>query len=99
MARKKGTPTSPFVPAEEQPYKLPENWCWVYWGDIGEFTAGSGFKNEYQGFGEYQIPFYKVGSLKYSDENGVLYDNSNTINEEIRVKLKATFCIKHLRGN
>ena len=19
-----------FVPVEEQPYKIPENWCWVY---------------------------------------------------------------------
>lgn len=79
-----------FVPVEEQAYLIPENWCWVYWGDIGEFIAGNVFKNEYQGFIEYQIPFYKVGSLKYSDENGVLYDNSNTINEEIRIKLKAT---------
>ncbi|NBJ89948.1 restriction endonuclease subunit S [Acutalibacter sp. 1XD8-36] len=77
------------VPAEEQPYPIPENWCWIYWGNIGEFTAGSTFKNEYQGFAEYQIPFYKVGSLKYSDVNGILYDNSNTINEEIRAKLKA----------
>ena len=89
MAKKKEAPASPFVPEEEQPYPIPENWCWVYWGNIGEFTAGSGFKNEYQGFVEYQIPFYKVGSLKYSDENGVLHDNSNTISEEIRVKLKA----------
>ncbi|WP_300684467.1 restriction endonuclease subunit S [Acutalibacter sp. 1XD8-36] len=77
------------VPVEEQPYPIPENWCWIYWGNIGEFTAGSTFKNEYQGFAEYQIPFYKVGSLKYSDVNGILYDNSNTINEEIRAKLKA----------
>ena len=30
MAKKKQTPTSPFVPAEEQPYPIPENWCWAY---------------------------------------------------------------------
>ncbi len=29
MAKKK-TNESPFVPAEEQPYKIPDNWCWVY---------------------------------------------------------------------
>ena len=63
------------VPLEEQPYLVPENWCWVKWGDTGEFVAGSGFKNEYQGFTEYEIPFYKVGSLKHSDENGFIYDN------------------------
>lgn len=77
------------VPVEEQPYEVPGNWCWTYWGDIGEFTSGSGFKNEYQSFTEYQIPFYKVGSLKYSDESGILYDISNTINEDMRAELKA----------
>ncbi len=30
MAKKKGTPASPFVPEGEQPYRIPENWCWVY---------------------------------------------------------------------
>ena len=78
------------VPVEEQPYMVPENWCWVKWGNIGDFIAGNGFKKEYQGFTEYEIPFYKVGSLKYSDANGVLYDGENTINEEMRIQLKAT---------
>jgi len=77
------------VPDVEQPYRVPENWCWVKWGNVGEFVAGSGFKNEYQGFTEYEIPFYKVGSLKNSDTHGFICDNSNTINEEIRLKLKA----------
>ena len=30
MAKKKGPLASPFVPAEEQPYPIPENWCWTY---------------------------------------------------------------------
>ena len=30
MAKKKETLTSPFVPEEEQPYPIPENWCWTY---------------------------------------------------------------------
>ena len=77
------------VPESEQPYKVPENWRWTYWGICGDFQAGSAFKNEYQGLTQYDIPFYKVGSLKYSDSNGILYDTSNTINEEIRGKLKA----------
>lgn len=77
------------VPMEEQPYRIPENWCWVRWGCAGEFIAGSGFKNQYQGHTEFEIPFYKVGSLKYSDNAGYLYDNSNTVNEEIRKELKA----------
>lgn len=77
------------VPESEQPYPVPGNWCWVNWGVCGDFQAGSAFKNEYQGLTEYKIPFYKVGSLKYSDSNGILYDTSNTVNEEVRIKLKA----------
>ena len=30
MAKKKETLASPFVPAEEQPYPIPENWCWIH---------------------------------------------------------------------
>ncbi|MBS5386613.1 MAG: restriction endonuclease subunit S [Clostridiales bacterium] len=77
------------VPDSERPYKVPENWCWAYWGACGNFQAGSAFKNEYQGLTEYEIPFYKVGSLKYSNSDGFLYDTSNTVSEEIRNKLKA----------
>ena len=78
------------VPDWEWPYTVPKNWCWAHWGSCGEFIAGNGFKNEYQGFQNLPIPFYKVGSLKYSDSSGFLYDESNTIDEEIRDKLKAT---------
>lgn len=34
MAKKKTEKASPFVPMEEQPYQVPENWCWVYGNDI-----------------------------------------------------------------
>ena len=77
------------VPDWEWPYKLPENWCWTNWGKCGKFIAGSGFKNEYQGFTNYDIPFYKVSSLKIANETGYLYDNTNTIDEAVRKKLKA----------
>ena len=83
------------VPESEQPYPVPGNWRWVYWGVCGDFQAGSAFKNEYQGLTEYKIPFYKVGSLKYSDSNGILYDASNTVNEEVRIKLKAALIPKN----
>ena len=103
MARgKKKEPLTPedrlqasLVPESEQPYPVPGNWCWVYWGVCGDFQAGSAFKNEYQGLTEYKIPFYKVGSLKYSDSNGILYDTSNTVNEEVRIKLKAALIPKN----
>lgn len=77
------------VPDWEWPYKLPGNWCWTNWGECGEFVAGSGFKNEYQGFTNYDIPFYKVSSLKTANETGYLCDNTNTVDETVRKKLKA----------
>ena len=77
------------VPKEEQPYKIPSNWCWSYWKYCGKFIAGNGFKNIYQGFTQYDIPYYKVGSLKFCDEGNYLIDETNTINEEIKTKLKA----------
>ena len=77
------------VPDWDWPYKLPENWCWTNWGECGEFVAGSGFKNEYQGFTNYDIPFYKVSSLKTANETGYLCDNTNTVDETVRKKLKA----------
>lgn len=97
MARaKKGAALTPeerlqaaLVPDWEWPYKLPENWCWTNWGECGEFVAGSGFKNEYQGFTNYDIPFYKVSSLKTANETGYLCDNTNTVDETVRKKLKA----------
>ncbi len=30
MPKKKEAFVSPFVPEEEQPYSIPENWCWAY---------------------------------------------------------------------
>lgn len=74
----------------EYPYYLPKNWRWIKWGTVGTFIAGNTFKNEYQGMTEYSIPFYKVGSLKFTDSKGFIFDDTNTISEEIRNELKAT---------
>lgn len=76
------------VPGYE-PYKIPDNWCWTQWKMCGEFVVGSAFKEKYQGIPDLEIPFYKVGSLKYADNNGLLYDSDNTIDEDIRGILKA----------
>ena len=39
MAKKKGTFTSPFVSAEEQPYQIPENWCWTDIESINQYSG------------------------------------------------------------
>lgn len=78
------------IPNWDEPYNLPNNWCWTYWGNCGQFVAGGAFKEKYQGQKGLPIPFYKVGSLKYSDGFGYLYDDTNTIDEETRNKLKVS---------
>lgn len=40
MAKKKGASASPFVPVDEQPYPIPENWCWVKFSKIIELISG-----------------------------------------------------------
>ena len=74
----------------EAPYELPEGWKWEKWGNVGRFISGNGFKEKFQGFTNYNIPFYKVGSLKFSDSTGFLFDRTNTINDKILKELKAT---------
>ncbi|BBU38891.1 MAG: restriction endonuclease [Bacillaceae bacterium] len=74
---------------EEHPYKVPENWVWVRFKHLVDFFSGSAFPNQYQGYNDLEIPFYKVGNLKDTDSNYYIYSEENTISEEIRVKLKA----------
>lgn len=78
------------VREEDWPYQVPGNWVWTRWDTCGDLVAGNGFKPEYQGFANYEIPFYKVGSLKHAEQSGYLFEYENTINEDIRKKLKAT---------
>lgn len=28
------------VPVEEQPYKIPKNWCWTYMGIVAQWGSG-----------------------------------------------------------
>ncbi len=40
MPKKKEASASPFVPVEEQPHPIPENWCWVKLEGISEIIMG-----------------------------------------------------------
>lgn len=40
MAKKKEAPVSLLVPAEEQPYKIPDNWYWVEFSNIAVIKTG-----------------------------------------------------------
>ena len=66
-----------------------DSWQRTFWGKCGTFIAGSAFKKDFQGLQDYEIPFYKVSSLKFADDGGYLFDKSDTINEYICKELKA----------
>ncbi|MCD8148881.1 MAG: hypothetical protein LUE92_04795 [Clostridiales bacterium] len=40
MAKKKAEKESTFVPVEEQPYPVPENWCWTHISDVSDVVTG-----------------------------------------------------------
>lgn len=54
------------VPKEEQPYKIPNNWCWTYFKDIFYIENGYAFKKiDYKKEG---IPLVRISNI----ENGVI---------------------------
>lgn len=63
---------------EEEPWELPEEWCWCKLGDVGSWGAGAtpqrGNAVYYQ---EGTIPWLKTGELN----NGVVYDTEEKITE------------------
>lgn len=70
------------VPKEEQPYKIPSNWCWTYFKDIFYIENGYAFKKiDYKKEG---IPLVRISNI----ENGIvninecIYVNKLEKNEE-----------------
>ncbi len=70
------------VPKEEQPYKIPNNWCWTYFKDIFYIENGYAFKKiDYKKKG---IPLVRISNI----ENGIvninecIYVNKLEKNEE-----------------
>ena len=81
------------VPKEEQPYKIPNNWCWTYFKDIFYIENGYAFKKiDYKKEG---IPLVRISNI----ENGIvninecIYVNKIEKNEEKYVKEKGDLLI------
>ena len=88
MAKKKETPASPFVPVEEQPYPIPENWCWTYIGNCYEVTSSR--RVHKADWKESGIPFYRTRELVKLSENGYV-DNELFISDELYERLVAKY--------
>ena len=70
MAKKKEVSASPFVPVEEQPYPIPENWCWTRFDSVADgFQYGYTEKATYDKVGPHFIRITDIG-------NGIIDDRS-----------------------
>ena len=49
------------VPKEEQPYKIPSNWCWTYLKDVCYFENGYAFKK--QDYKSKGIPLVRISNI------------------------------------
>lgn len=59
------------VPEDEQPYKVPANWCWTKLGNVCRFESGFAFKSDY--FNKVNgIPVVRISDIK---ENEVILHN------------------------
>lgn len=67
------------VPAEEQPYEVPENWVWVRLGAIAEIVTGGTPSKKYPEYYGGNFPFYKPSDL---DQGRLTYDASEYLSEE-----------------
>lgn len=67
------------VPAEEQPYEVPENWVWVRLGAIAEIVTGGTPSKKHPKYYGGNFPFYKPSDL---DQGRLTYDASEYLSEE-----------------
>ena len=67
---------------------LNNNWKEEKIKNLGKFQSGFGFKNKYQGYSNYEIPFFKVSDLN----NNIKYMNTsqNTVNIKMCNEMKYT---------
>lgn len=67
------------VPADEQPYEVPENWGWVRLGAIAEIVTGGTPSKKHPEYYGGNFPFYKPSDL---DQGRLTYDASEYLSEE-----------------
>lgn len=51
------------VPAAEQPYSIPENWCWTVLENIAEWGSGGTPSRKNPDYYTGNIPWLKTGEL------------------------------------
>lgn len=65
------------VPKEEQPYKIPNNWCWTRLENIAEWGSGGTPSRKRKEYYNGKIPWIKTGELN----NGYIFNSEEKITE------------------
>lgn len=66
------------VPAEEQPYEVPENWVWVRLKSVASWGSGGTPSRKHEEYYNGDILWVKTGELN----NGWIYDTEEKITDE-----------------
>lgn len=66
------------VPAEEQPYEVPENWVWVRLDNVASWGSGGTPSRKHEEYYNGDILWIKTGELN----NGWIYDTEEKITDE-----------------
>ncbi len=81
------------VPVEEQPYQVPENWCWTYIKSVYEVTSSKRVhKEDWLSEG---IPFYRTRELVKLSNQGYV-DNELFISNELYRTFKAAYGVPQI---
>ena len=67
------------VPMEEQPYKVPENWCWTTVGKVATVVTGGTPSKNHLEYYDGTFPFYKPSDL---DAGRYVYEASEYLSDE-----------------
>ncbi len=70
--------TQALVPIEEQPYQIPENWCWTYMNRVAQWGSGGTPSRKNPEYYKGYIPWIKTGELN----DGYVYDTEEKITDE-----------------
>lgn len=68
---------------------LPKGWELVETGNVTIVGAGTGFKTDFQGFTDKEIPFYKVSDMNLIGNEMFMYEANNYVDSEDLKVLKA----------
>lgn len=75
------------VPVEDQPYEIPENWCWVNFGTVCKFENGYAFKSD-RFSNEHGIPVIRISNIKENevDIDSCVYTTETEVDEKFIVQ-------------